>query len=354
MAGVSNHVGLQRDPSLRHAFNPQNMSSPKRSHSPPPEDDVKRVRALTATGSPFSAERYPDELCMVVGLLSHGHRDALKEAGRKFSTLSISDVAQSVQLLEEAHRVAPSLGLPWPPGTSVCKTAIRLGRLDVLARAVALGCPLEMDGMEEDNPGCWRLALERGRIPIVAWLRVHRPDGCAWVEAACGVASEHGHLPLLQWLRSRDRAGGPCPWDSLVCEEAACAGHLEILQWARGQQPPCEWNTATCSWAAEGGNLEVLQWLRAQEPPCPWDEWTPAGAAEKGHLEIIKWCRQVAHPPCPWYSPVTLFYVFLRDHSCDRSCDRSFDAGSTIASFFLLFSLGGRARRRPSSTTFTC
>ena len=230
---------------------------PKRSNSPPPPDDEARIRALTATGSPFSAERYPDELCMVVSCLSHGHRDALKEAGRVFATLAIGDVAQSVPLLEEARRVAPSLGLPWPPpGASLVKTAIRLGHLDVLVRAVELGCThFTVVGMDEEAPGCWRLALQHGRIPIVAWLRAHRRDECAWTPDATGVAAEHGHLPLLRWLRDPARVGGPCPFDSLVMEEAAAAGNLEILQWARAQNPPCEWGPATCRWAADGGHL---------------------------------------------------------------------------------------------------
>ena len=68
------------------------------------------IRDVTA--SSYFADRLPNELCMVVGILSKEHRDSLKEAKRKISVLNLIDVTQSVELLEEANRVAPSLGLP--------------------------------------------------------------------------------------------------------------------------------------------------------------------------------------------------------------------------------------------------
>ena len=69
--------------------------------------------AFLATGSPFVAERWPNELAMVAGLLSRGHRENLREAKRERAakTLNVLDVVRSVAALEAAARVAPSLGM---------------------------------------------------------------------------------------------------------------------------------------------------------------------------------------------------------------------------------------------------
>ena len=85
--------------------------------------------AFLATGSPFVAERWPRDLCAVVGLLSRGHRENLREAKRErdAKTLNVLDVVRSVAALEAAARVAPSLGLAWPPpaGGGAIKATLR-------------------------------------------------------------------------------------------------------------------------------------------------------------------------------------------------------------------------------------
>ena len=66
------------------------------------------------TTADFFADRCPDELCMVFGLLSKAHREALKDAkrGDAMGVLRVKDVVQSVELLDEAWRVHRALGLP--------------------------------------------------------------------------------------------------------------------------------------------------------------------------------------------------------------------------------------------------
>ena len=256
--------------------------------------------AFLATGSPFIAERYPRDLCAVVGLLSRGHRENLREAKRErdAKTLNVLDVVRSVAALEAAARVAPSVGLPWPPpeGVDVCKAAVRAGHADVLARAAALGCPLDVEGSVNEHPlygkdGCWFLAIEHGRIAVMAWLREHHADDCHWNAESCEHAAQHGQLAALQWLRAPERAGGPCAWDANTCAFAARNGHLGVLQWARAQDPPCPANTATCSLAAANGRWDVLRWLRAEaDPPCPWFPETEAQAkAHFGKAEVVSW-----------------------------------------------------------------
>ena len=84
---------------------------------------------LEATASPFISERWPESLMMAIGLLSHGHRDSLAETKRECSTMAVRDIVQSVERLEDARLVAPSLGLSWPP-PGVCEAAAVAGRPD--------------------------------------------------------------------------------------------------------------------------------------------------------------------------------------------------------------------------------
>ena len=116
-----------------------------------------------------------------------------------------------------ARRVAPALGLPasLAGDDRWCAAATRAGQLDVLARAVALGAPL-------DVALCWSLAIERGKVEVMAWLRGHDPEECAWdteeIEdedgtriygGPCVWAADYGQLAALQWLRDPARDGGP-------------------------------------------------------------------------------------------------------------------------------------------------
>ena len=287
--------------------------------------------ALQATALPFVADRWPAELCCVVALLSRAHRDGMKEAKRKWKQLNVNDIARSVELLEAAHGVAPSLGLPWPPSVGICEAATRAGHADVLARAVALGCELEV-------PSCWKLAIKHGQIEVMAWLRAHYAEECYWgagilVNRASpvAIAALHGQLAALKWLRSPERTGGPCPWSPHACASAAQNGHLSVLQWLRAQDPPCAWNVTTymtaargghlrvmkwahaqdlpwahlyiCLFAAEFGHLHVLRWLRSLDPPAPWEVTAAFHAADQRHWDVLRWMRVEADPPCPWDPP---------------------------------------------------
>ena len=84
--------------------------------------------AFLATGSPFVAERWPNELVMVAGLLSRGHRENIRDEAKRASLtrLNINDAVRSVAALEGAHRVAQVLlhrhaeGLHHP-GIDLCR-----------------------------------------------------------------------------------------------------------------------------------------------------------------------------------------------------------------------------------------
>ena len=168
--------------------------------------------AILATGSVFIAERYPNDLIMCVALVSQGHRENMREAKRDINKLNVNDVVQNVASLEAAVRVSPSLGLPpvasvgrhwFVPGSvrnGFCMAAVRAGHVDVLARAIQLGCHF-------DAKQCWRFAIEHGQIAAMAWLREHhappppanprnpraRP-GWMWNSQSCSDAAQHGQL----------------------------------------------------------------------------------------------------------------------------------------------------------------
>ena len=277
------------------------------------QDEGVEGLMMKVTASDFFTDACPPALLMVMGLLSHTHRETVQEAQKSVSTMYLRDVVVSVEALEAAARVAPSLGLPWPPPQDVCKEAIRVGHADVLARAAALGCPL-------DVPVLWTYALEHGPVTCLTWLRDHHGHQCALNHWTCSRAAHEGQLGVLQWLRAQGcpwdgytctcaafkghlgvlqwaRAQG-CPWDGQTCSGAASCGHLAMLQWLRAQG--CPWNKYTSWSAAMNGHLGVLQWARAQDPPCPWDKGTCADAANHGHWALLKWLR-TQDPPCPWY-----------------------------------------------------
>jgi hypothetical protein len=242
---------------------------------------------------------------MTVGLVSKAHRAKLKTAqrGDACAKMPVDQVVKSLSRFEATLRVAPALGLPGIAGddrwlVNWCWAATRAGQVDVLARVVALGAPLD--------ERCWRIAIQLGKVEVLAWLREHwrehDPEECPWYTGRggpCADAAFHGQLAVLRWLRDPARA---CPWDKWTCTWAAEGGHLALLQWARLEaNPPCPWDEDTCREAAEKGHLAMLQWARTvADPPCPWDEWTCACAAEKGHLALLQWARTVADPPCPW------------------------------------------------------
>jgi len=294
---------------------------------------------LGVTTAEFFADRCPDELCMVVGLLSRGHRGSLKEAKRPDGELRVGDIVQSVALLDEAAAVAASLGLPWPPGSgAVVEAAARNGCVAVVERALDLGCPKgdawdaailggEIDVMrtlhartlagDRLRVDSCRFAVQHNQLPALKWLHVH---GFAWDSSVLARACKLGHLNIVQymivkkvtirggWALQCAIEGGHVHllawfadffhWDAYgsVCALAASKGQLHVLQWLRAQTPPCAWGPCT-RMAAAHGHIDVLKWAIAQG--CPWGANTCSHAAVAGQFEMLIWLRAQT-PPCPW------------------------------------------------------
>ena len=272
---------------------------------PRPPLSPEQARALAVTATEIFAERCPRELCAVMGLVSHTHRKAMESAKRTLNRVKIVDVVASVELLDEAICVAPSIGLDVrKEGLRVCEAAVLAGNTDVLVRAVELGIPI-------DVTRCWVLAVEHGCVPAMSWLRAHDntatrgeacPGECEIKDASpCELAARSGQLEALQWLRSPEREGGPCPWSWKVTTTAAQNGQLEMLKWCRIEaKPPCEWNVWACNSAAKDNHLDVLKWaLTEAVPPAPVDIsrcWYIA--IEKGNIEIMAWLLEHDRQGC--------------------------------------------------------
>lgn len=102
--------------------------------------------------------------------------------------------------------------------SELCRTVAKLGRLDLLRCARALGCPLN----------CPKI---------------------------CAAAAFGGHLEVLKWLR----ASG-CPWNEWTISQAARGGHMDVLRYARSNG--CSWDEWMLWGTAEGENMEVVEWAK--------------------------------------------------------------------------------------------
>ena len=180
----------------------------------------------------------------------------------------------------ETLRLAVQLA-PASRTEDVCARAARAGRGDLLAAALAGGCP-------------WDLLASRS--------------------AACG-----GHLDILRQAWADERW---IDWANVVALAAGC-GHLEVLQWAHGERP-YYLQPFLCEVAAAGGQLAVLRWLRGQGGPwrddtaCAaasgglssgmWQLWTrrygiqpPSGSlSEEPWLELLQWAVTEGCPLDVW------------------------------------------------------
>ncbi|CAN0268981.1 unnamed protein product [Scytosiphon promiscuus] len=111
------------------------------------------------------------------------------------------------------------------------------------------------------TPDICRTAAKLGRLDL---LECAREAGCPWDAKTCSEAAAGGHLEVLQFAR---RNG--CPWDEWTCAKAAWGEHLSVFQWARANG--CPWDEWTFWGAGEDSNSEVLRWARQG---CPFKiEW---------------------------------------------------------------------------------
>ena len=303
---------------------------------------------LDTTASDFFAEWCPDELVMVFALLSREHLRVFRAAKRDVNSMKITDVVQSVGLLEDAARVHPQLSLPsmqFRNGVGdwrFCEAAVEAGHLNVLIRAVELGCPLRH--MHHN----FYTAIGNGSIDVMAWLydrdrKYPKPNKWDRIKLAlnlrshkaqcrggpCVYAAHQGQLEALQWLRKagayKKRKGCICPWiPAMTLHAAAKSANLSVIQWIRMEDPVQAWSTYQVTCADVGSNaapewdkepegtmdevekkriaerqLEAVKWMRATG--CPWGNQCEKAAA-LGHVGILKFAHENG---CPWDSSTT-------------------------------------------------
>jgi hypothetical protein len=91
-------------------------------------------------------------------------------------------------------------GCPW--NETVCYTAAKEGKLDMLKYAHENGCPLDED--------ICHIAARKGMLDI---LKYAHENGCPWDEDTCLFATSSGHLDCLKYAYEKG-----CPWDSRLFE----------------------------------------------------------------------------------------------------------------------------------------
>ena len=129
---------------------------------------------------------------------------------------------------------------------------------------------------------CEVVALQRGNLPVLQWLRAR---GCPWDATTCESAATCGDIDMLKWAK---QAG--CPWNDWTCLAAAFEGHIPILQYAHKHKLRIGLRAA-CS-AASGGQVKVLQWIRCNTLDVMPHHTTTSlcdYAAKKGQLKVVKW-----------------------------------------------------------------
>jgi hypothetical protein len=112
-------------------------------------------------------------------------------------------------------------GLILPRDVDFLKFGIKYGRLGC--------CEIGLSHGNSKRSVC-ETAARHGRIEVLKWAR---SQGCPWDEYTYSLAAKNGHLEVLKWLRSQR-----CPWDKFICSWAADGGHLEVLQWVRKHGGP--------------------------------------------------------------------------------------------------------------------
>jgi hypothetical protein len=214
-------------------------------------DRVARL-AFDATTSEACAERWPAFLTMTVGLVSKAHRAVLKTAkcGDACAKMPIDQVVKSLSRFEATLRIAPHLGLPGIADYNRwCMAATRAGQADVLARLVWRGAPLDVER-------CWQLAIEHGKVEVMAWLRGGHAPGSAGGSTGTSRGRARGTWKIISGTRTGTdltgvRAGSPRPTGSWrPC--SGCATPRATAAGARGtfgraRRLPVAGTSACCS-----------------------------------------------------------------------------------------------------------
>ncbi|AGO84206.1 Ankyrin repeat domain containing protein [Pandoravirus salinus] len=248
--------------------------------------------------------------------------------------------ALHVDCVDEALRLA------WSWHGAECEHAARAGRIDLVDRFRACGCPFDAHSVAVAAAGAGRLNVLRhlhqqnlleprgtdlisaaaagGHIVCVEFAQ---SVGFRWYAGACTMAAGNGHLACLRYLHEHG-----CPWDERTTEAAAgydpeqnpysaSEGHIDCLRYLH--EHGCPWDEGTCGIAAQRGAVACL--VYALDHGCPrdesslgvaavysgevaildvlqarrhrWDACATAVAAEHGRWDLVEILRAYG---CPW------------------------------------------------------
>jgi hypothetical protein len=155
---------------------------------------------------------------------------------------------------------------PVPWDATVCATIAAKGHLQVLQWVRSQNPPCPIDSR------AFVAAARNGRMSILEWLRYETnvtATNNLWTPEVCAAAAANDQLDTLIWLRLLDP---PCPWDKYSCTIAVARGHLYILKWLRDEnRPPCPWDAECQRVAGKNGHEDVVDWIYEHNPSSEWD-----------------------------------------------------------------------------------
>ena len=205
--------------------------------------------------------------------------------------------------------------MPWPETLKtdrLCQYAAEHGRLELLQRARAAGCPWE------------------SIVPLDAW-ESQRSHGSPYKDnkerrlSTVEQAASHGHLEVLDWAIQNGAPLGDCPGltvagkgqlealqrlvrhgyslDASLAEAAACHNQKDVLEWLAHRGVPLG---QACAAAAYGGHFELMKWARLHGGHLDEDvalqcfvEGTPAPLHSHLYLYLCTSLPLHLHPPPP-------------------------------------------------------
>ncbi|AJF97932.1 ankyrin repeat protein [Pandoravirus inopinatum] len=192
-----------------------------------------------------------------------------------------------------ADCVDEALRLGWSWHGTECEYPTRAGRVDLMDRFRARGCPFD-------------------------------------ARHVAVVAARAGRLHVLRHLCDQGLLAPP-PRGTELISAAAAGGHIACIEFARGIG--FLWDENACTWAARNGHLACLRYL--YESGCPWDERASEAAAgydpgqnpyspSKGHIDCLRYLHEHG---CPWAEGTceiaaqrgaVACLVYALDHDCPR------------------------------------